>query len=294
MSQGATKGDAELLEAKLLVSAQDCKTYIPGDPPLSEIMSLYVEHSKTLRSGDTSIYHAVRIRPWCVGFTASQSKRVVDKFVADCIGAYKPATINRSIGALKKALRIAWEIDATPEDYGAKIRRVPENNERTEWVSPEQAQKIALSASEGVKPMIWIALMTGCRRGEILKMKKEDIQSDHIIIHSGNTKTLKSRIVPIIPALRPWLKSIPIDMQPKSVTRAFARAAEKAGFGHLRFHDLRHGCATTLVQHGVDLYTIQQILGHSTPKMTQRYAKMSLDVKKSAMNKLAKAIKDAA
>ena len=46
----------------------------------------------------------------------------------------------------------------------------------------------------------------------------------------------------------------------------------KAGIQDFRFHDLRHTCATRMVQAGVDLYKVQRILGHKSPMMTQRYA----------------------
>lgn len=292
---GSAKSDAEHLEARLLLSIKDeGRTYVTGDPALTDVMGLYVEHAKSLRSESTAVHHAVRIGPWCKGFMASQARKVADKFAADCRESYKPATINRSLGALKKALKLAWEMDMTPEDYGAKIKRLAENNERHDWVSPEQAARIAAFASENVQAMIWIALLTGCRRGEILKIQRDDIKRDHIVIRALNTKSVKTRIVPIIPAIRPWLKKIPIQLKAEGVKSGWKRAAEKAGLSHLHFHDLRHGCATTLVQLGVDLYTIQQILGHSTPRMTQRYAKMSLDVKKSAMSKLAAAVKKVA
>lgn len=292
---GSSKSDAEFLEAQLLVAVKrDSKKHIPGDPPLTQVLALYTEHSKRLRSSGTAVYQAVRIAPWCKDKLASQAKQAVDKFIADCHGSYKPSSVNRSIGVLKKALKIAWDQGIASEDFGAKIRRIPENNERIEWISPEQAALIAAKTSDRVRAAIWIALLTGCRRGEVLQIEKDDIKSDHIVIRSQTTKTLKTRIVPIVPALRPWLEFIPIGLKASGIQSGFRRAAAAVGLGHMHFHDLRHGCATTLVSLGVDLYTIQQILGHSTPRMTQRYAKMSLDVKMAALSKLGDAVKKVA
>jgi integrase len=53
---------------------------------------------------------------------------------------------------------------------------------------------------------------------------------------------------------------------------AFDDALEKAGVGDFRFHDLRHTFAARLAQTGVDPYTIQKLMGHTSFTTTQRYA----------------------
>ena len=50
------------------------------------------------------------------------------------------------------------------------------------------------------------------------------------------------------------------------------KALQEAGIMDFVFHDLRHTCATRMVQAGVDLYKVQRLLGHKSPIMTQRYA----------------------
>jgi len=53
---------------------------------------------------------------------------------------------------------------------------------------------------------------------------------------------------------------------------ALTAALKKAGLGHVRFRDLWHTCATRLIEAGVDLVTVSEILGHSSIQMTMRYA----------------------
>jgi integrase len=53
-----------------------------------------------------------------------------------------------------------------------------------------------------VRAAIWIALYTGMRRGEILALRREDIGEDAITVRAGNTKTLRTRTVPIVAPLR--------------------------------------------------------------------------------------------
>jgi len=58
----------------------------------------------------------------------------------------------------------------------------------------------------------------------------------------------------------------------RSLRVAFEKALRKAEIENFHFHDLRHSFATKLVQNGVDLYKLKELLGHKTVSMTARYA----------------------
>jgi integrase len=59
--------------------------------------------------------------------------------------------------------------------------------------------------------------------------------------------------------------------RPHQVSTAFKRACKRAGVEDLRFHDLRHHFASSLIQSGVDLYRVKKLLGNKDQRMTQRY-----------------------
>jgi integrase len=65
------------------------------------------------------------------------------------------------------------------------------------------------------------------------------------------------------------------DVTPAQVTVAFVRACEKAGITDFSFRDLRHTYASHLRMHGADLHDLQKLLGHSDPRMANRYAHLS-------------------
>jgi integrase len=87
----------------------------------------------------------------------------------------------------------------------------------------------------------------------------------------------------------PYVFSNPETGKPYLDTKkGFKAACRRAGIEGLRFHDLRHTFASRLVERGVDLITVKDLLGHSTVKMTERYTYSSRQSKKNAVELLAR------
>ena len=291
LSPGTTARDAKRVESELRVALErkpraEKHVMIPGDPPMVEILALYIEDAEHLRSPETAKHHATRAEPWARKFRASQARECAAAIIKDMRGPYAPATINRTLGALKRGLRLAWERGAARDDWSRHITRLPENNQRDTYLDIPQVQAIAQHASDQVRAAIWVALLTGCRRGEVLAIQAGDIGPDTITIRAGNTKTLRTRTVPIVPALRPWLAVLPLTITYEGVKSGFRRAREAAGMPDVHFHDLRHSCATILLGLEVPLDVVRDILGHTTIKTTERYAHALVHRQRGALEKL--------
>lgn len=297
LPQGATEGDAKLLAAELLRSlhhtASNRAPSIPGDPPLTALLADYTErHAYTLRSPETARHHAFRIGRWCEGRRASEARHVAAAIAQDMAGHYAPATINRSLSALSSALRAAWERGTVAVDYSTQIKRLPERNARHTWLSLDQVQRIADRTSPAVRAAIWISVLTGCRRGEALALRPDMIGRDSITLPAGATKTLRTRTVPIIAPLRPWLKAVGPDglgVTFEAVKSGFRRAREAAGMPGVQFRDLRRSTGTLLIQSGVPLHHVSQILGHTSTQVTERvYAHLAGAQLKASMQHLSR------
>lgn len=306
LPEGATAGDAKLVEAELRAAVARApkakQVQIPGDPPMLQILEIYIEHAMSLRSSDTSKHHAMRLMPWAEKYRASQAQEFADHVIRDMSKlikdpkteemkpAYAPATINRSLACAKKGLTIAWKRRQTHENHGLRIEAVAVNNKREIFLTVAEVGQIAQHCSKQAQAAIWAALLTGARRGELFKIRAEHIGADTITLPASHTKTLRMRVIPIIPALRPWLEYFPLEITVDGAKSAWRRARIKAGMEHVNFHDLRHSCASIMLGLGVDLYTISKILGHSNVQTTQRYAHLQVDAQRAALGKLSKLV----
>jgi integrase len=293
LPEGATARDAKRLDAELRNAlGRGRSPSIPNDPPLIDLLASYIDNARvTLRSPETAEYHAQRAAPWAEKYRASEADQCAAHMVKDMLGSYKPATINRSLGTIKAALTLAWRERKIADNYGARIKRIPEHNERHEYPTIKAVHAITAHCGMQAQAAIWMALLTGARRGEVCKIDPSlHVHGNRLDIPSSHTKTLRVRSLPIIAPMRPWLKHFPLTITVDGVKSAFRRARERAGYPTVRFHDLRHACASLLIEAGEDLYAIGEVLGHTQVQTTRRYAHLQLKRKREALDKIGKAV----
>jgi integrase len=180
----------------------------------------------------------------------------------------------------------------------------------TEQLDGEQLKyllkAIAEDQHEQAGPMMKVALFTGMRRSEIFRLKWQDLDFENEQIRLTNTKSGKTKFIPMNELSKPLFKSIPKNSElvfpgrngkqwgsiGKSVNKIKERAGLPRSFRSL--HGLRHSFATMLAGRGVDLLTISKLLGHSDVAVTQRYAHLTDKAKQQASNIAAEVIKQAA
>ncbi len=263
---------------------------------------------------------------------------IIEKWRAGRLKAgAKPATVNRDLDDLKSSLTkaVAWDvIEANPiagvkrsktdgsrsarflsvdeearlrqalDDREERIRR--ERDSANAWRDERQYELLsdlrAGAFADYLKPLVFVSLHTGMRRGELfaLTWQSVDLVAARITVHGATAKSGTTRHLPLnseaLAVLRGWYGQAAdkagLVFPGKdgaafnNVRRSWEGVLAAAGITRFRWHDLRHSFASKLVMAGVDLNTVRELLGHSDYKMTQRYAHLAPEHKAAAVAKL--------
>jgi integrase len=174
------------------------------------------------------------------------------------------------------------------------------NNVRTEDLTGEQLSALlaAIEQDSNIQAgnFMKMALFTGLRRGELFRLKWEDLDFDRGFIHLREPKGGQNQKIPMNPAARELLLAHPRPGSPYvfpgrhggqrvDITKQVNRIKAAAGLPHdfRALHGLRHVYASMLASSGqVDLFTLQKLLTHKSAAMTQRYAHLRDDALRRA------------
>ncbi len=276
-----------------------------------ELMLSYLRETESKRSHDRDIYSAKHLYGEFTGrYLHSIGAKDVRRYIAKRRSSVSDATINREIGLLSAAINYAireweWKIDNP-----AAGRRLSEPEGRLRWLEHNESDALIVSAmqvnqGEHLADFITLALHTGCRSGELLGLewKRVDLKSRLIMLEAQHTKSGKRRYIPINDTARdallsrlrvrtecfpacPWVFSRGKGVRIRSVKKSFRAACNAAGITDFHIHDLRHTCAAWLVSSGVQLQVVRDLLGHSTIRMTERYAHLAPETIREALYSL--------
>lgn len=211
-----------------------------------------------------------------------------------------PATAVRYLAALSHAFSIAvrewgW-VDDSPL---RKVTKPKEPRGRVRFLSEEERASLLDACKNSVNPYLYkvvvLALSTGMRHGEILKLRwsNVDIGKEKIVLNE--TKNGDRRVVPLVglaldlmkehdqsrtltsPLLFPAFKGQTGQKGQKhaQLRSSWLTALKQAQINDFRFHDLRHSAASYLVMNGATLSEISELLGHKTLSMVKRYSHLS-------------------
>ena len=229
------------------------------------------------------------------------------------IGKSKPYEANRLLEILRSMFRHAprWLfLDAgvaNPTDGIKKFKEV----RRKRWLKPEELPALA-TAIDGepniyARAALWLYLLTGVRKTELLRARWGDVDWDRGTLKLPDTKSGEEQEVPLSAAALAILQSVPrLDGNPYilpgavaghhlvNIDKAWRRVRKRAGVDDVRLHDLRRTVGSWLTQHGADLNLVKDALRHASISTTLTYARLGADPARAAMEAHGKRILEAA
>jgi len=203
-----------------------------------------------------------------------------------------PATINRLVAFVRTVLYEAVSREYIDRNPAARLRMLPEENTRFRVISTLEERKLLEKTPSWLGKAIQVALLTGLRQGELLRLRRYDVDRERRMIHvSSETKNHHSRVVPYPESMDPLLAELLpeegrldqfVFARPDgeafkrcNIVNGFRKAVQAAQLHDCTFHDTRRTYASRLVNRGVSLPVIAKLLGHGATYVTERYAHVS-------------------
>jgi integrase len=302
---------AKAIEAKVRIEIVEGKYFNKPKGEfvtVDELMTKYLsDHSKPNKAPKTykcDISFAKKILQY---FGEMALIKLSPKHIAAYIKARRKdgvgnVTINHELRLLRHAYNLAvkqWElVDKTPFDNV----KIPSGDvKRVRYLSDDEEKRLFEVMPEWLKPIVVIARETGLRRSNIANLRWSQVNLFNKTIIIETTKNGEPIGLPMTDGVYGELKELGkirrldsdyiftkdgIPLGANWISKSFCKVCRKAGIENLRFHDLRHDFCSRLVQRGVDLYTVAALAGHKSIKMTQRYAHLSPEKLRSAVEVL--------
>lgn len=221
-------------------------------------------------------------------------ERVLDRMRASVnrLGKpYSPQTIKHVYNLLRRIINFAKERDLYGGENPCDRIKLPSfDNSVTNPMSETDQQNLIRVLDEWKNPWavraIKFLLFTGRRRGEVKHLKWQDVNiwENRVTFQGMTTKNRKTQQMPVSDfALDVLQEAYRVRISEyvfpcstgkvyESLDNTWKRIRKKAGLEHIRMHDIRHTFATNIIGNGQSMYHLQNLLGHKTGQMTQRYA----------------------
>lgn len=220
---------------------------------------------------------------------------------------WQPATANRYKALISLSFRLGIENGKCTHNPARLVRRMREHNERVRFLSKEEEKRLREAISSECPEHVAdldIALNTGMRLSEQYGLTWADVDMEARRVSLKRTKNGSARHIPLNSVALAAFKAIaarngrtgnvfgPADgSHPVLAHRGWWDSVlKKSGVADFHWHDCRHHFASKAVMAGVDLRTLQQLLGHKTLQMVVRYSHLSQSHELAAVEKLCNVI----
>lgn len=229
-------------------------------------------------------------------------------------GGRAPGTVNRYLATWRHFAGWAAKTGNASRGWAAEVRDVRGLREpagRVRYLSADEEKILAERLDGWLRPIAFAGLYTGARLGELTSLRWRDVDLRGASLTFTKTKQGKPHVVPIAPALAEVLATLPKGepaafvfpiplCEPRSkaptrteeqrrrdeTSRGWAKFAARVGLADFRFHDTRHDAATRMRRAGAGLDVVAAVLGHSTIRITTRYAHLGREDTRAAVGSI--------
>lgn len=272
----------------------------------AELAEQHLEHAQTYQRRPENTESVMRLHllpKWAKHRLDEIRQQEVAKWLGEKRAeGLAPATVEKIRITFNRSFELAkgWQLTGAEINPVHGIARPRYNNQRERFLSGVEAKRLVEAAGRSSNPqleaIVQLLLLTGARKGELLKARWVDVNLDKRTWHIPDSKTGKPRYVPLsMDAVKvikglveipncPWLLPNPLTRKPYSdIKRSWDAARSEAGLKDLRIHDLRHSAASFMINAGIDLFAVGKILGHSDHQSTMRYSHLANDTLMAAV-----------
>ena len=291
---------------------------------LKDIVMQYLENIKYSIKQKTYLFYLQVNDIYIVGFNKEISLSNLNEFLVSIKEKYSYSTTKLIKSLINRSLNFAFENGLTKGKIVITLHLKNQQIRKVQALEKQEQTKLENFIWKNNKIYyfgILLSLYTGLRLGEVLALKWQNIDIKNKLIYvdksigtiSQHHKTLT---IESLPKTQSSIREIPIpkklldllkvlrknsksdyvivshngkQIQPRAYQKSFDNLLKKLHIKHYGFHSLRHTFATRLLENGVDIKTISELLGHSSPTITlNRYVHTNLQNKRKAMEILTK------
>ncbi|MGB2959858.1 MAG: site-specific integrase, partial [Bacteroidota bacterium] len=295
---------------KALTRLRDVLKEKPQDPLLSEFISEYIPHVRTSLAPRTVDGYEAALRS-LLAFVGDRvlsevSRRHVDGYISSRLKIIKPVTVNIELRSLRAGFGVAEKWGLVEKSPFSGVKQVKVAAQTPAYLGRADLKVLLdIIKEEWLKGLVVFAIATGMRQGEMLNLRWQDVDLERRVIHiqSSSTFMTKHGMKRSIPMSDLVLSLLTATRRDEACKYVFSRRGQKIGASYmahlfkryvrlaklddrLHWHSLRHTHASWLVQGGVSLYQVQQLLGHSDSRTTQIYSHLSPSELHGAVNKI--------
>ena len=261
-------------------------------------------HKKTWQEDERRINKHI-IPKWGSHSVKSISRSDIAAFHAQ-LGKTAPYEANRLLRLLSKMFDLAgqWGFSEESSSNPAKKIHLFKEEKRDRWLKPTELPQLVEAIDQEPNRVaaqaVWLYLLTGARKSELLQAKWSDIDWERKELKIPETKAGRIHYIPLTEPAYELLKGIqhtknnpyifPGHIAGKplvNITKPWKRICVKAGLEDMRLHDLRRTVGSWLAQSGNSLHLIGKILDHSNQSTTAGYARFAQDQGRQAMEEYA-------